>query len=60
MKYHGHIIKKVPMDLGESDEKLNCAYEIYDKDGNYIEHALTIGMAKDYIDSGYNDNYLNS
>lgn len=58
MKYHNYIIKKVKSDLGEEDERLNYEYEIYDKDGNWINNALTLGTAKEYIDSGLNDNYL--
>ena len=57
MKYHGHEIKKVPTDLGEDDPKLNFTYEIY-KDGEYVEVALTLNSAKNYIDSGYDDNFL--
>lgn len=57
MKYHGHEIKKVPTDLGESDPKLNFTYEIY-KDGKYINVALVLSSAKDFIDSGYDQNYL--
>ena len=57
MKYHGHVIVKVKADLGEEDERKNCLYEIY-KDGEYIQTALTISTAKEYIDTGYNENYL--
>lgn len=57
MKYHGHEIKKVSSDLGEEGSRLNCEYEIY-KDGEYIQTALTISTAKEYIDTGYNENYL--
>lgn len=57
MKYHGHEIKRVKMDLGEERESLNCIYEIY-KDGKYIQTALTASTAKEYIDSGYNEIYL--
>lgn len=57
MKYHGHELKRVDTDLGESQKAKNCVYEIY-KDGKYITTALTVSTAKDYIDSGYNDNYL--
>lgn len=56
-KYHGHEIKKVSADLGEDNDRLNCEYEIY-KDGKYIQTALTLSSAKEYIDSGYNENYL--
>ena len=45
------------MDLGEEDKRKNCVYEIY-KDGKYIQTALTVGTAKEYIDTGYNENYL--
>lgn len=58
MKYHNHIIKKVNEDLGEENKKLNFIYKIYDKNNKYIDTALTIDSAKDYIDSGYNKNYL--
>lgn len=57
MKYHGHEIKRVPMDLGEEDNRKNCVYEI-SKDGKYIQTALTISTAKEYIDTDYNENYL--
>ena len=57
MKYHGHEIKKVKTDLGEARERDNATFEIY-KDGEYIQTALTISTAKEYIDSGYNENYL--
>lgn len=57
MKYHKHIIKKVYADLGEINDRLNYIYEIY-KDGKYINTALTLSSAKDFIDSGYNTNYL--
>lgn len=58
MKYHNYIIKKVKEDLGEDDEKLNYIYEIYDKDGNFIQNTLTLSNAKEYIDSGLNSNVL--
>ena len=54
MKYHKHEIKKIPMDLGELDPRLNFIYEIY-KDNEKINEALTLSSAKDYIDNGYND-----
>ena len=57
MKYHGHEIKKTFTDLGEEDKKLNYTYEIY-KDGEYINTALTLSTAKEYIDSDYNETYL--
>lgn len=57
MKYHKHEIVKVPTDLGEENPKLNYTYEIY-KEGAYINTALTLSTAKDYIDSDYNDTYL--
>lgn len=57
MKYHGYIIKKVATDLGESDPKLNFTYEIY-KDGEYKNTALVLNSAKEYIDTGEDDNYL--
>ena len=57
MKYHKHIVKKVPCDLGEDDPKLNYVYEIW-KDGKKITEAITLSSAKEYIDSGYNEYYL--
>ena len=57
MKYKGHIIKKISADLGEENPRNNCVYEIY-KDGKYINTALTLSTAKDYIYSGYDDTYL--
>ena len=57
MKYHGHEIKRINTDLGESRKSLNCVFEIY-KDGKYITTALTTSTAKEYIDSGYNETYL--
>ena len=57
MKYHGYEIKKVKADLGETDQRLNCLYEIY-KDGQYINEALTLGTAKEFIDGGEDENYL--
>lgn len=56
MKYHKHEIKKVYADLDDCDGK-NYIYEVY-KDGKWIGNALTLSTAKDYIDSGYNENYL--
>ena len=58
MKYHKHEIKKVYTDLGEDNDRLNYTYEIYNEQGEYINVALTLRTAKDYIDSGYDDNYL--
>lgn len=57
MKYHNHEIRKVATDLGEEDPKLNYTYEIY-KDGEYINTALTLSTAKQYIDSEYDETYL--
>lgn len=57
MKYHKHEIKKVYADLGEENEKDNRVYQIY-KDGQHINEAITLNSAKDYIDNGYDDNYL--
>ena len=58
MKYHNHIIKKVYTDLGEENDRYNYTYEIYDSTGKYIATALTLSTAKEFIDSGYDDNYL--
>lgn len=57
MKYHGYTIKKVAADLGESGPRLNFIYEIY-KDGEWKNNALVLNSAKEYIDSGEDDNYL--
>lgn len=56
MKYHGHEIKKAYADLDDWDGK-NYVYEIY-KEGKWIANALVLSSAKEYIDSGYNENYL--
>lgn len=58
IKYHNHKIEKVPVDLGEEDSRLNHEYRIYDSNSAYVGTALTLSTAKDYIDSGYDDNYL--
>lgn len=57
MKYHGHILKKEHEDLGEPEEKFNFLIHIY-KDGEEIAVAASFGSAKDFIDSGYDSNYL--
>lgn len=57
MKYHKCEIKKVPTDLGENDKNKNYTYEIY-KDSKFINVALTLSSAKDYIDSDFNSLYL--
>lgn len=57
MKYKGCEIVKVRADLGEEDARKNCIYEIY-KDGEKKANALTLGTAKEYIASGFNENYL--
>lgn len=57
MKYHKHEIKRINTDLGESQKAKNCVFQIL-KNGEYIATALTVSTAKEYIDSGYNDNYL--
>ena len=57
MKYHKCVIKKVATDLGEDDPRLNYTYKIY-KDGEWLDNALTLSSAKEYIDSGFDDNYL--
>lgn len=56
MKYHKCVIKKVATDLGEDDPRLNYTYKIY-KDGEWLDNALTLSSAKEYIDSGFDDNY---
>ena len=58
MKYHGYVIKKEYVDLGEEDKRLNYCYNIFDIWGRYINTALTLSTAKDYIDSGFNEIYL--
>lgn len=59
MKYHGHLIKKVPEDLGELDPRKNFIYEIYRiKDGEKMMNALTINSAKNYIDNNYDQRWL--
>lgn len=55
--YKGHEIIRVKTDLGEERECDNCTFEIY-KDGKYIQTALTLGTAKEYISSGYKEIYL--
>lgn len=57
MKYHKCLVKKVPTDLGEDDPRLNYTYEIY-KDNNYIDTALTLASAKEFIDAGFDGNVL--
>ena len=57
MKYHGHEIRKKLEDLGYSEKSMNYVYEIW-KDGKYINVAWSLGTAKDYIDSGYDQRYL--
>ena len=57
MKYHKCEIKKVYEDLGEENKKLNYVYEIY-KDGKYINVALTLSSAKEFIDNDFDTNYL--
>lgn len=57
MVYRGYTIKEVNEDLGESDDRMNRIYEIY-KGDNFINTALTLSSARDYIDSGLNENYL--
>lgn len=56
MKYHEHEIRKIKEDLDDWDGH-NYIYEIY-KDGKWIANAPALSMAKDYIDSDYNEVYL--
>lgn len=58
IRYHGHTLIKRREDLGESVQRLNCLYEIYDKDGSFLVTALDLTSAKEYIDSGHNEIYL--
>ena len=57
MKYHGHEIIRKNANLGADKPRDNAVYEIY-RDGKYIQVALTVSTAKEYIDSGYNEIYL--
>lgn len=57
MKYHKHIIKKVYVPLGEENARKNCYFEIYFK-GQYINSALTLSNAKEFIDTNYDLNVL--
>lgn len=57
MKYHDCEIIKRHEDLGEDNPRLNFVYEIYHK-GKLKNEALTLSTAKQYIDSGFDDNYL--
>ena len=57
MKYHNHEIKKVYADLGEEREKDTRIYQIF-KDVIFINEAITLNSAKDYIDNEDDDNYL--
>lgn len=57
MKYHNHEIRRVYADLGEERERDNRVYQIF-KGGEFINEAITLDSAKDYIDNGYDDNYL--
>ena len=58
MKYKSYTIKKVAEDLGEDDARKNFVYYIYDQDGEFVNVALELSSAKDYISSGLNPNYL--
>lgn len=58
IRYHGHTLIKRREELGESVQRLNCLYEIYDKEGTFLVTALTFTSAKEYIDSGHNEIYL--
>lgn len=58
MKYHEHYIVKAHEDLGEECERLNRVYHIFNIDKEYIDTALTLSTAKQFIDSGYNSIYL--
>ena len=59
MKYRKHTIVKTYEDLGgEDDKRLNYVYNIYDANGKWLNVALSLDSAKEYIDSGYDQNYL--
>lgn len=58
MKYHKHVIKKIYTDLGEEDKQKNYVYKIFNKEGKFVNEALTLNSAKDYIDNNYNEIYL--
>lgn len=58
MTYKGYLIVKVKTDLGADKQWQNCEYHIFDKNGRYINNALTLSNAKEYIASGFNSNYL--
>ena len=59
MKYHDHeiIVKKEDLGYSGDEDFLNKVYEIY-KNGEYKGVAWSLGTAKDYIDSGYDQRYL--
>lgn len=57
MKYHNCEIIKRHEDLGEDNPHLNFVYVIYRK-GEWKNEALTLSTAKEYIDSGFDENYL--
>lgn len=57
MKYHKHIIIKTSDDLGDEDGR-NYVYTIYNENGCFIDEALTLSTAKDFIDNNYDQNYL--
>lgn len=58
MKYHNHYIIKTKADLGNDNDRKNYVYRIYDSKHVLINEALTLSTAKEYIDSGYDNNYL--
>ena len=58
MKYHNHYIIKTKTDLGEDNDRKNYVYIIYDSKYRFINEALNLSTAKEYIDSGYDSNYL--
>ena len=57
MKYHNCEIIKRPEDLGEDSPRLNFVYVIY-RNGTWMNEALTLSTAKQYIDSGFDETYL--
>lgn len=57
MKYHGAIIKKVPTDLGETNQRLNFTYEVY-KDGEWMGVCLILDNAKEFVDSNFDEKVI--